>query len=180
ATRTTLAAEDLLGESHREGDTYIWTRYDKIFWIIKSRVELEESLPTLNLEGLEHETISVIRTRADGSVLDSAELPMEIIWMFILSMLISLALGPKAPITWAMYADVADYNEWRTGRRATGMTFSATTFSQKIGSAVGSALMLSVLAMLGYEANTAQSNASLDGIVYMQKYGSASYKSNER
>src|SRR5690554_5956197 len=88
--------------------------------------------------------------------------------MFILSILISLALGPKAPITWAMYADVADYNEWKTGRRATGMTFSATTFSQKLGSAAGSALMLSVLAMLGYQANTAQSDASLEGIVYMQ------------
>ncbi|HEY7884370.1 MAG TPA: MFS transporter [Cellvibrionaceae bacterium] len=168
ASRTTLAADDLLGETHQPGDTYTWTRYDKVFWIIKNRVELEPSLPTLNLEGLERQTISVIRTRADGSVLDSAELPIEIIWMFVLSILISLALGPKAPITWAMYADVADYNEWRTGRRATGMTFSATTFSQKIGSAVGSALMLSVLAMLGYEANTAQSNASLDGIVYMQ------------
>jgi GPH family glycoside/pentoside/hexuronide:cation symporter len=29
-----------------------------------------------------------------------------------------------------MYADTADYNEWRTGRRATAMTFAAATFSQ--------------------------------------------------
>ena len=35
-----------------------------------------------------------------------------------------------------MYADTADYNEWRTGRRATGMTFAAATFSQKLGTAV--------------------------------------------
>ncbi|WP_049721341.1 MFS transporter [Gilvimarinus polysaccharolyticus] len=166
--RTTVEAHDLLGEAHQPGDTYTWTHYEKVFWIIKDRTELENTAPTLDLSELENETISVIKTRQDGSVLDSAEMPNEILWMFALSILISLALGPKAPITWAMYADVADYNEWKTGRRATGMTFSATTFSQKLGSAAGSALMLSVLAMLGYEANQVQNNASLDGIVYMQ------------
>ncbi|BFM21244.1 MFS transporter [Gilvimarinus japonicus] len=168
AERTSLKAQDLLGEAHQPGDTYAWTRYQKVFWIIKDRVALDDNSATLELAGLQNETISVIKTRADGSVLDSAEIPGEILLMFALSILISLALGPKAPITWAMYADVADYNEWKTGRRATGMTFSATTFSQKLGSAAGSAIMLSVLAMLGYEANQVQSDASLEGIVYMQ------------
>lgn len=167
-SRTELQASDLLGEAHQPGDTYRWTRYEKVFWIIKDRVELEETSPTLSLAGLDNQTISVIKQRADGSRIDSAAIPTEIIWMFALSILISLALGPKAPITWAMYADVADYNEWKTGRRATGMTFAATTFSQKIGSAAGSAIMLSVLAALGYQANQAQSDASLEGIVYMQ------------
>ncbi|MBU2886951.1 MFS transporter [Gilvimarinus agarilyticus] len=166
--RTELQAHELLAEEHQTGDSYRWTRYEKVFWIIKDRVDLAETSATLSLTTQNNETISVVKTRADGSTLDSASIPNEIIWMFILSMLISLALGPKAPITWAMYADVADYNEWKTGRRATGMTFAATTFSQKIGSAIGSALMLSVLAALGYQANQAQSNASLDGIVYMQ------------
>lgn len=168
ATRTELLAEDLLGETPEEGDTYSWTRYDNVFWIIKNRVELPETSPQLSLDGLEGQTISVIRTNAAGEVVDSAAIPREIIIMFVLNILISICLGPKAPITWAMYADVADYNEWRTGRRATGMTFAATTFSQKIGSAAGSAIMLTVLASLGYEANRAQSGASLDGIVYMQ------------
>ena len=168
ATRTTLQAEDLLGETHQQGNTYEWTRYNKVFWIIKDRVALDETGPALSLDELEGETISVIRTSANGQVLDSAGMPKEIIIMFILNILISICLGPKAPITWAMYADVADYNEWRTGKRATGMTFSATTFSQKMGSAAGSAIMLSVLAAMGYEANTVQSGASLDGIVYMQ------------
>ena len=67
-----------------------------------------------------------------------------------------------------MYADVADFNEWKTGRRATGMTFSATTFSQKLGSTIGSFILLSALAALGYQANQIQGNASVSGIVYMQ------------
>lgn len=95
--------------------------------------------------------------------------PKDMIWaMFTLNILISLALGPKSPITWSMYADAADFNEWKNGRRATAMTFSAATFSQKIGGALGSAGMLWLLAYIGYAANQAQNDASLDGINFLQ------------
>ena len=88
--------------------------------------------------------------------------------MFTLNILISLALGPKSPLTWSMYADAADYNEWKTGNRATAMTFSAATFSQKLGSAAGSVAMLGILSYLGYQANAVQTDASLDGINFVQ------------
>ena len=170
ATNDTLKlhADQLLMGAHAEDDTYQWLRHDKIFWIIKERVPLAETGAELNLENAKGQVISVMRTTASGVVQDSAELPKEIIWMFALNILISIALGFKPPITWAMYADVADYNEWKNGRRATAMTFAATTFSQKIGSAAGSALMLSVLAVMGYQAGQMQAGASLDSIVYMQ------------
>ncbi len=72
--------------------------------------------------------------------------PAESIWlMFVLNGLISLALGPKSPLTWSMYADTADYNEWRHGRRATAMTFAAATFSQKLGGSLAGAGMLWML-----------------------------------
>lgn len=88
--------------------------------------------------------------------------------IFGLNVLISFALGPKSPLTWSMYADTADYNEWRTGRRATAMTFAAATFSQKLGGALGSAAMLWLLGYLGYAANESQSGSSLEGIVILQ------------
>lgn len=88
--------------------------------------------------------------------------------MFALNILISLCLGPKSPLTWSMYADTADYNEWKTGRRATAMTFAAATFAQKLGGAVGSAVMLWVLAGIGYVAKEAQTGASLIGINLLQ------------
>lgn len=95
--------------------------------------------------------------------------PKDMIWaMFTLNILISLALGPKSPLTWSMYADTADYNEWKNGRRATAMTFSAATFSQKLGGALGSAGMLWVLAGIGYVAKEAQSGASQTGINFLQ------------
>jgi GPH family glycoside/pentoside/hexuronide:cation symporter len=95
--------------------------------------------------------------------------PRDMIWaMFTLNILISLALGPKSPLTWSMYADTADYTEWKTGRRATAMTFSAATFAQKLGGSLGSAGMLWVLAAIGYAANQAQSGASQTGIALLQ------------
>lgn len=93
--------------------------------------------------------------------------PSQTTWVFGLNIAISFALGPKSPLTWSMYADTADYNERRTGRRATAMTFSAATFAQKLGGALGAASMLWVLGALGYAANQAQSGASSVGIVLL-------------
>ncbi len=87
--------------------------------------------------------------------------------MYGLQIAIGLCLGPKSPLTFSMYADCADYNEYKTGRRATAMTFAAATFSQKLGGALASFVIASVLASLGYVANTAQSGASQTGIVLL-------------
>ena len=95
--------------------------------------------------------------------------PKDMIWaMFALNILISLALGPKSPLTWSMYADTADYNEWLNGRRATAMTFAAATFSHKLGGSLGSGGMLWLLAAIGYAAHQAQSGASQAGIAMLQ------------
>jgi glycoside/pentoside/hexuronide:cation symporter, GPH family len=91
-------------------------------------------------------------------------------WMFGLQILTGLVLGPKSPLAFAMYADTADYNEWRTGRRATAMTFAAATFSQKLGTALAAAVMGSVFTALGYVANTAQTTQSQRGIVMMMSF----------
>ncbi|MEJ2256989.1 MAG: MFS transporter [Woeseiaceae bacterium] len=88
--------------------------------------------------------------------------------IFVFNIAISLALGPKAPLTWSMYADTADYNEWKNGRRATAMTFAAASFAQKLGGSLGSAGMLAILAAIGYVANEAQSDASQTGIALLQ------------
>jgi GPH family glycoside/pentoside/hexuronide:cation symporter len=94
--------------------------------------------------------------------------PDQVGMIFALNILISLALGPKSPLTWSMYADSADYGEWKHGRRATAMTFAAATFSQKLGGSLGSAALLWVLAAIGYAANQAQSGASEAGIQLLQ------------
>ncbi|NJM94317.1 MAG: hypothetical protein HC842_06350 [Cytophagales bacterium] len=45
----------------------------------------------------------------------------------------SVAAAPTMPLIWSMYADAADYSEYRTGRRATGLVFSAVVLGQKAG-----------------------------------------------
>jgi glycoside/pentoside/hexuronide:cation symporter, GPH family len=91
----------------------------------------------------------------------------QIAWMFALQIVIGLVLGPKSPLAFAMYADTADYNEWRTGRRATAMTFAAATFSQKLGTALAAVVMGWVFTALGYVANATQTPASQTGIVLL-------------
>ncbi|WP_317133778.1 MFS transporter [Luteimonas suaedae] len=164
----TLQADAMLDAPAQADDHYRWTRHENAFWIVRKRVELEETGPVLTLANAQGQVISVTRTGTDGTRVDSADLPAEIVVMFLLNILISLALGPKSPLTWSMYADAADYNEWKTGRRATGMTFSAATFSQKLGGALGAAGVGWVLAAMGYAANQAQSGASQTGIVLLQ------------
>ncbi|TWT17552.1 MFS transporter [Luteimonas marina] len=94
--------------------------------------------------------------------------PPDAIWaLFALNTAIGLLLGPKSPLAFSMYADCADYTEWKTGRRATAMTFSAATFSQKLGGALAAAAIAWVLAAMGYVANEAQSDASRQGIALL-------------
>ena len=66
-----------------------------------------------------------------------------------------------------MYADTADYSQWKTGRRATAMIFSAAAFAQKLGGAIAGAMIGWILASMGYIANQAQTGASEHGIVLL-------------
>lgn len=94
--------------------------------------------------------------------------PADAVWLiFALNIAIGFVLGPKSPLAFSMYADTADYNEWRTGRRATAMTFSAATFSQKLGGALASAMIGWLLAAIGYVANEQQTTGSQTGIVLL-------------
>lgn len=165
-TSEQIDAAVLLGE---EGvDQVEWFSHEKGIWKFTKRVKLAPTEPVLQTSDYPEKVLSVRITKPDGTIIDSGKAPSEIYIIFLLNFLISIALGVKPPITWGMYADVADFNEWKTGRRATGMTFAATTFSQKLGSTIGSAVLLSMLAYLGYEANTIQDDASKQGIVYLQ------------
>jgi GPH family glycoside/pentoside/hexuronide:cation symporter len=79
----------------------------------------------------------------------------------------SMSGGPLSVLLWAMYADTADYAEWKKGRRATGLVFSASTMSQKIGWALGAYVALTLMAQLGFQPNEAQSSESLRGLLLL-------------
>lgn len=81
--------------------------------------------------------------------------------------LISFLTAPTAPLVWAMYADTADYSEWKWHRRATGLIFSAASFSQKLGWAIGGGGAGWLLAYYGYVPNVVQSPRTINGILLM-------------
>ena len=92
--------------------------------------------------------------------------------MYILNALAAFISGPIPILLWAMYADAADYSEWKNGRRATGLIFSAATFSQKMGGALGAAVPGWTLAWYQFRApvdgvDQTQSAETIGGIIAM-------------
>jgi GPH family glycoside/pentoside/hexuronide:cation symporter len=84
--------------------------------------------------------------------------------MLALNMLAQLCAGPTSALTWALYGDVADYGEWKFGRRSTGLVYSASLFSIKTGMVVGGFLLPLFLDRFGYVKDAVQTPAALLGI----------------
>lgn len=90
--------------------------------------------------------------------------PQDVLLMFAFQIVGSFTGGPLTPLIWAMYADSADYSEWKKGRRATGLVFSASTMSQKFGWAIGTAFTGWLLSYFGFQANVAQTVQVQNGL----------------
>ena len=91
----------------------------------------------------------------------------DVVLIFLFQFLISVCAGSIFPLLWSMYADIADYAEYKTGRRATGLIFSSSSMSQKLGWTLGGALTGWLLAYWGFKANTVQSEEAKTGIRMM-------------
>lgn len=79
--------------------------------------------------------------------------PGNVFLMFGAQILHGFSYGITVPILWAMIADVADFSEWKTTRRATAIIFSAMMVGLKAGLSIGSALVTWILGLYGYIAN---------------------------
>ncbi|EBB3991632.1 MFS transporter [Salmonella enterica] len=81
------------------------------------------------------------------------------------------------PFKWNMMANAADYGEWKTGRRITGLSFSGNLFMLKLGMAFAGALVGFSLGWFGYQAGSAvQTPLATTGIILMLTLApSASY-----
>lgn len=91
----------------------------------------------------------------------------NIFMVMLLQSLISMCAGSIFPLLWSMYADITDYSEWKTGRRATGLIFSSSSMSQKFGWTLGGALTGWLLGYYGFQANAIQSADVQTGIKLM-------------
>jgi glycoside/pentoside/hexuronide:cation symporter, GPH family len=93
--------------------------------------------------------------------------PHNLPLLYTLNIIASFAAGPTPAIVWSMYADTADYGEWKFGRRATGLIMSATVFVQKVGLALGGATIGWLLGHYGFVANAAQTPGVIHAITLL-------------
>ncbi|MEN2413779.1 MFS transporter [Flavobacterium mesophilum] len=91
----------------------------------------------------------------------------DIFLILTFQLLISICAGCIFPLIWSMYADSADYSEWKQGRRATGLVFSASSMSQKFGWTIGGAGAGWLLGYYGFKANVEQTATAQHGIQLM-------------
>lgn len=76
------------------------------------------------------------------------------------------------PFKWNMMANAADYGEWKTGRRITGLSFSGNLFALKLGMAVAGALVGFSLGWFGYQAGSpTQTTLATTGIIGLLTVG---------
>jgi glycoside/pentoside/hexuronide:cation symporter, GPH family len=87
--------------------------------------------------------------------------------IYTLNILAKFTYAPAVPLLWTMLADTTDYSEWKTGRRSTGLVFSAATFAQKAGWGIGGALAGWLLAVYQFVPNMDQSETTITGIKLM-------------
>lgn len=93
--------------------------------------------------------------------------PEQFLLLNVLNILGAFVAGPTPAIVWSMYADTADYGEWKFGRRTTGLVFSAAVFAQKVGLAIGSALLGWSLSWVGFQPNVVQTPEAVFGIKFL-------------
>ncbi len=72
--------------------------------------------------------------------------------------------GPGPVIVFSMYADVADYSEWKNNRRATGLIIATILFAIKGGLWIGSQFNTFVLWIIGYSVETASNPDVVNGL----------------
>jgi len=71
--------------------------------------------------------------------------PTNVWGMLGITAFVAIVYAPTIALTWAIFADVADYSEWKIGRRFTGMVFATIGFALKSGLALGSASFLWIM-----------------------------------
>lgn len=90
--------------------------------------------------------------------------PENFTLLMIVNAVATVSMGPTSALVWAMYADVADYGEWKFGRRSTGLIYSASLFALKTGSMVAGTLLPLFLDGFGFVRNAEQTAGAMVGI----------------
>ncbi|HVU24236.1 MAG TPA: MFS transporter [Opitutus sp.] len=76
----------------------------------------------------------------------------------------TFCMGPTSALVWSMFADVADFGEWKFHRRSTGLIYSSSLFALKTGIMVGGFVLPWFLARFGFVRDAVQTASAVLGI----------------
>lgn len=87
-------------------------------------------------------------------------------WVIAMNGFGNLGLGLIGGLLFAFMADSVDYGEWRSGFRAQGFLFAASSFGVKLGMSIGGAAGAWLLSRAGYIAGMPTTPAVAAGIIW--------------
>lgn len=97
--------------------------------------------------------------------------PHNITAIFVIGILSEFTSAMFPTLFFVMLGDAADFSEWKNGRRATGLIYSAGSFATKLGGGVAGAIIGFVLAAFNYDGqNSATINGAIPGIVMLMSW----------
>jgi GPH family glycoside/pentoside/hexuronide:cation symporter len=91
--------------------------------------------------------------------------------IFTIGIISEFAAAIFPTLFFAMLGDAADYSEFKNGRRATGLIYSAGSFSTKFGGGVAGAIIGLVLAAFNYSGQSAVAiEGAIPGIIMLMSW----------
>jgi len=97
--------------------------------------------------------------------------PGDTIGIFTLGIISEFGAAVFPTLFFAMLGDAADYSEFKNGRRATGLVYSAGSFATKFGGGIAGAIIGLVLAAFGYNGqNEVSIQGAIPGIIMLMSW----------
>jgi glycoside/pentoside/hexuronide:cation symporter, GPH family len=97
--------------------------------------------------------------------------PGNLIPIFTLGIISEFGAAIFPTLFFAMLGDAADYSEFKNGRRATGLVYSAGSFATKFGGGIAGAIIGFVLAAFNYDGqDTVAIQGAVPGIIMLMSW----------
>ncbi len=97
--------------------------------------------------------------------------PSNITAIFTIGIVSEFAAAFFPTLFFTMLGDAADYSEWKNGRRATGLIYSAGSFATKFGGGIAGAIIGFVLSAYGYSGGDSQAIAgAIPGVIILMSW----------